>query len=692
MKAVHCWALAGSAVLALSVMAAAGPAAAATPPPRPPRVILHGSVTPGPARSRPAGAVAASTPVSFALLLSLRNPGGARAFLRDVSVPGSPLFRRYLTDAQWESRFGPPQAEVTTARSWLRREGFTTGPVPADRLFVPARGPARRVEQVFGVRLGYYLLGGHRLRLTRSPVSIPSSLAGTVAGVVGINQFMAVNGLARVAARPGRAGWPARPGQEPPPPPAFRNPHPCAAYWGQKTDTRDQPGLYQPYHAPLHYAVCGYRPSQLRGGYGLTGPVAAGRDGAGVTIAIVDAYDSPRLLHDAQTYARLNDPAHPLASSQFFDVPPVSVSDQGVCQGSSWFAEQALDVEASHAMAPGAAIRYVGAQNCFDQSLLSALQTAVTSGAAVVSDSWGDTLGDLLADTATKTAYDDTFLLAGATGVSVLFSSGDDGDNFGISGLTAPDYPASSPFVTAVGGTTLEVTARRTRHAEYGWSTAKQVLCTRTATSCGSDTTPAGDLAWQSGGGGDTSYTYGQPAYQAGIVPGPLALRNQALFGHQPMRVIPDISLDADPQSGMLAGLTQTFPKGVHYGQFKLGGTSLASPLLAGVVADAGRPGFLNPVLYQAFRRTPAVFRDILPPAAPHSAAVIRVDFANSVDASHGFIVSLRVIGYAGREVYCDATGNCARRRVTLTAARGFDGLTGLGSPARGFLGALTAP
>ena len=194
-------------------------------------------------------------------------------------------------------------------------------------------------------------------------------------------------------------------------------------------------------------------------------------------------------------------------------------------------------MQASHSMAPGADIIYVGAQDCLDASLLAALQTAITSGASVVSDSWGDTLGDLLTDPATKTALDNTFLLAGGTGVSVLFSSGDSGDNFAISGLTAPDYPASSPFVTAVGGTTLEVNARNARQAEYGWSTAKQPLCGPTAkTNCGSATTPTGALAWQAGGGGGTSYTYTQPFYQAPVVPSALALRNEALFGPMPSK------------------------------------------------------------------------------------------------------------------------------------------------------------
>ena len=93
-------------------------------------------------------------------------------------------------------------------------------------------------------------------------------------------------------------------------------------------------------------------------------------------------------------------------------------------------------------------------------------------------------------------------------------------------------------------------------------------------------------------------------------MPAALALRNEALFGPVPLRVEPDISMDADAQSGMLIGLTQTFPDGVYYDQFKEGGTSLASPLLAGVIADAdqaaGTPlGFLNPALYKAYDAGP---------------------------------------------------------------------------------------
>ena len=274
-------------------------------------------------------------------------------------------------------------------------------------------------------------------------------------------------------------------------------------------------------------------------------------------------------------------------------------------------AEQALDVESSHSMAPGAHIIFVGAVDCLDNSLLAAVNTAITSGASVVSDSWGDTLGDLLTDAATKAAFDNTFMLADTTGVSVLFSSGDSGDNFADFGMTVPDYPPTSPFVTAVGGTSLEVGKSdiRPRRVRLVDRQADPLRPARPPTAAPRPRRSARSLA-RRGGGAGTSYTYLQPSYQAGVVPAALALRNQNLFGPTPLRVVPDISMDADASTGMLIGLTQTFPNGsVRYSQFKEGGTSLASPLLAGVIADAdqaagGSIGFLNPTLYAGGPRT----------------------------------------------------------------------------------------
>jgi subtilase family serine protease len=646
-------------------------------------------MAPAAARAHPDGAVSARSQVSFDLVLKLRDAAGAKAFATAVSTPGSASFHHYMSDAQWMNRFGPTQAAVSKAEAWLRGQGFSVGSVAKDRLFVSAQGSARAVEHAFGAQLGYYKVNGARIRLAKNTLTIPRSLAGAVTGAIGVNQDMATNDLAQQLHAPAKATVKAS--QEPGPPAGFRNSKPCASYWGQLTDTKDNPALYAPYTPPASYDICGYSPAQLRGAYSVGSGKATGK---GVSIAIVDAYDSPTLLADTQHYFQVNDPSHPLTTAQFTNVEPSKVQNQTTCGGSGWYPEQALDVESSHSMAPDANIMFFGAKDCFDNNLMAALNSAVTSGASVVSDSWGDDLGDLLADAATRNAFDNVFLLADGSGVSVLYSSGDDGDNFADFGLTAANFPPSSPYVTAVGGTTLEVGADNNDAAQYGWSTAKQVLCEVKGTSCGKSTTPAGPLGYNSGGGGGVSYNYPEPAYQDSVVPSALADRNANVTGIA-NRVEPDISMDADAQSGFLIGLTQTFSNGTYYSQFKEGGTSLASPLLAGVIADAdqaaGAPlGFLNPSLYKAYAATPSAFNDITAPANPDSAYVIRVDYANTQNGTDGHIMSLRAINYAGPETFCDPTGNCETRDVTLNSTPGYDSLTGLGSISSTFVKALS--
>ena len=154
----------------------------------------------------------------------------------------------------------------------------------------------------------------------------------------------------------------------------------------------------------------------------------------------------------------------------------------------------------------------------------------------MVTNSWGDDAGDLLDDVATRTAYDDLFMMADTTGISVLFSSGDNGDNFNLFGLSSADYPPSSPYVTAVGGTSLKVGANGQQTGQLGWATGRSWKCTANVVGGIPGCTKSAVGTWlpvtyDGGGGGFTSYDYTQPWYQAGVVPAALALRNEALFG-----------------------------------------------------------------------------------------------------------------------------------------------------------------
>ena len=157
------------------------------------------------------------------------------------------------------------------------------------------------------------------------------------------------------------------------------------------------------------------------------------------------------------------------------------------------------------------------------------------------------------------------------------------------------------------------------------------------------------------------------------------------------MRVEPDISLEADPATGMLVGETQTFPNGVYYDQYRIGGTSVASPLFAGLVADADQAaahplGFLNPTLYALGGNKQAIY-DVLPAGKQDMS---RADFANSISDAQGFLYSTRIIDYEKTEQFCEQSGKCRNRDVALHATPGYDNMTGLGAPGSGFLAAIS--
>ena len=675
-------------------------AASAAPGGRKP---LDGSVITASARKHPAGAVSKSAPVKFEVVLKLRHAAAAQALVTAVSTPGSASYRHYLTAAQWEARFSPSAAEVSSARNWLASEGFKVGGTSRDRITVSASGTAAQVEKAFGTTLGNFKVNGHVVRLATHQMSVPASVAGSVVGALGINQTVATTGAAASRTASARTlstarrlstvrGLAGANGVFPPAPAAFITAPPCGKYFGQKSTTL-RPPFGHGYPNTVPDQVCGYKPGQFRSAY------HAGRTstGKGVTVAIIDAYGSATIRGDATRYFAKNDPGNPFRNAHFSQLLATPFQNESVCAASSWLVEQAIDVEAVHSMAPNAHILYVGAQDCIN-GLFNAEQAVIDNHLAdVVSNSWGDTGGDLLDDVATRTAYDDLFMLADSTGMTVQFSTGDDGDNFDVLGLSAADYPASSPYVTAVGGTSLKIGRRGRPTGQLGWATGRSFKCTANVVGGVPGCTKSAVGSWlpvsyDGGSGGFTSYNYVQPAYQKGVVPSVLALRNSPIIGPTPTRVVPDISLDADPSTGFLIGLHQTFPNGVaRYSQTRYGGTSLASPLLAGVIADADQAagsalGFINPAIYALHSQSSAI-DDILPGGKQ---GMYRVDRASTyVPGAKGFIRQFREVTYEGVITYCDETGNCASRPNTLSTAPGYDSMTGLGSIGPSFVADL---
>lgn len=257
--------------------------------------------------------------------------------------------------------------------------------------------------------------------------------------------------------------------------------------------------------------------------------------------------------------------------------------------------------------------------------------------------------------------FNDIFIQAAAEGIGVYFSSGDAADETGGIAANAPfatpDWPASSPWVTAVGGTSIGIDQTNGIALETGWETG-----TSKYISSSNSWVAAPPGTFQYGSGGGTSRLFAQPSYQAGVVPSSMS----QIHGGAAMRVVPDVAAIADPNTGMVIGQTQTFPDGtVKYSEYRIGGTSLASPVFAGMMADLQQLkgediGFANPMLYAM---PSGSFNDILHVA---DAGVVRANFNNSIDASAGYSYFFRSFDFT--------TG------LTIHTVAGYDDVTGIGS------------
>lgn len=245
--------------------------------------------------------------------------------------------------------------------------------------------------------------------------------------------------------------------------------------------------------------------------------------GHGQTIAVVDAYDDPNIASDLQTFdSQYGLPSCPAGSCFVKDEP------QGTPKtNSGWALEMSLDVEWAHSIAPGAKIILVEAANSNLGNLLSAVDAAVGQGAQQVSMSWGGS------EFSSESSYDYHFN-SGTT--SFFASSGDSG-----SGV---EYPAASPYVISVGGTTLDVDSSGNYVSESAWSGS---------------------------GGGISAYEL-KPIYQNNFQP-------------YAGRSIPDVSYNGDPNTGV--AVYDSVPYFGQSGWFEVGGTSAGAPQWAGISAIA---------------------------------------------------------------------------------------------------------
>ena len=333
------------------------------------------------------GTASGSQPVGFRVYLRNRDAAGAAAYARAVSTKGNALYGKFLTPAQFRTRFSPTDADAARVASWLRSQGFTIGVVPDNNKYVEAIGTVvEGGEGVQHVLRHVPLQGSDHAVQHHAPVGAVDAVR-QVQGVIGLDE--SANLVHADASAP--AG--------------FRNAPPCSQYWGEKTlantptpdGTKLTPGPWSDNAAGTvtaysvsAFAPCGYAGAQLQGAYGLTGPIGSGNDGTGVTVAVIDAYASRTIVSDVNKYSSRH--GLPPITGHFRQVvaPGTYVRPQNPRQDpEGWSGEETLDIEAVHTMAPGADIVYVGAPNNYRD--LDAIMNRVVDRhlADIVTNSYG---------------------------------------------------------------------------------------------------------------------------------------------------------------------------------------------------------------------------------------------------------------------------------------------------------------
>jgi subtilase family serine protease len=631
------------------VIAGAGTAANATTTPVP--HTLAGSAVPFTSTAPSTGTVAGTTRLTIQLWLTPKT-AAAESYATAVSTPGSAAYGKFVSPSEYAARYGATAAQASAARAWLKSEGFTGISTEAERDYVTATAPVSVIQAAFKTTIRYYqssasvTAGRYRLHANASALTLPSSLSGIVLGVTGLDNAEPIQPIQRpdnITARPGIA--PAKAAATGPT-------YPCSAYYGQRTATIDYPKAGTSYPTE----VCGYSAGQLRSAYGAN----AVNTGKGETIALVELGLTPGMFTTLRDYTASN--GLPAPSAARYKELNIGNASFAAC-GDAFYGEESLDVEAAYAMAPGATEYVIGGNGCDTgysglQGLFDA-DLAVINGngkqplATIASNSWGSG-GESQA--AVITNIEHAYLVkAAAEGVGEYFSSGDG------SGVFAP---ASDPYAVAVGGTTLGIGKTGNRLFETGWSNDVEFNYQGKWYDNGED----------GASGGGPSELWSQPWYQKGVVPTALATVTGDRGGL--VRSAPDISADADPYTGMLVLLQNLSSTGAvtGYGPQDIGGTSLAAPLVAGIVATAQqglqRPfGFTDPAIYRLARTGTSAFHDALPltsatPAAYHGVACDAFYCGLLITAKFDD-QSFAMAGYDGQ--------------VTL---KGYDNMTGVGTPA----------
>ncbi len=545
--------------------------------------------------SQAIGRLPATAALTLEVVLRPRHAGELAALASAVSDPSSPSYRHFLPPDRFRARFGPAAGSFAALKRWLDRAGVRVAGLAPDGLAVRVHGTATAIERAFATRLEQYRLrDGTRAYATLAAPLVPAALAPELAGIIGLDSLTTPRraGLSLGSERfPGSATSPspAHAGATATAPPASSE---AAAPAGRPQQSAPSPSAACA--TALATSGAGYSLDQVASYYGLDPAYLAGDEGAGASVGLIEF--APFVAGDLAAFEQCYD------ISPQVSVMPVAGGPGTVKPEST--VETELDLELVAGLAPAAKITVYEAQ-LTATSAYDAFAAAVSDDTTqVLSTSWGAC--EPLLGSAALSAEATLFEQAALQGQTIVAAAGDSGSEDCSGSVAGPtgnalevDDPASQPFVTGVGGTTLTLSSPLTG----GAATASEI-----AWNTGSTSPDPG------AGGGGVSRTWPMPPYQhdaaatLGVVGPQSACPPKSATGGTAgdCREVPDVSADAGSPIAVYCTLSEPQLCGAN-GWTPLDGTSAAAPIWAALfaLADAnpacattGPLGFANPALY----------------------------------------------------------------------------------------------
>jgi len=544
------------------------------------------------------GPVDPNTLITVTAWLKLHNQDKLDALVKGQYKKGSSTYHKWITQDQFNASYGPTSQELEAVKSFLTGQGLTVVAVAENNAYVKVSGTVGAIQKAFHVKIDSYTLNGKNYRSNKRDPTVNGQAGKYIAAITGMDDLgfqpkfrwsasadgkpLQFRPLAK--ASPRGLFFAASQAFRAPETHTFTDGVHTATYTGNRYGTDISVGGVLTLGNPAflgQWPPQGYSPSEVRTAYGLNAVYQAGFDGTGETIVITDAYGSTTIAQDATLFSSVY--GLPPVNLTIVKAPGISHNPHGVAR--TWDVETTLDVEWSHAIAPGAKIALVLATD--HASLDEAINYAVIHGLGnTISNSWSTVEG--LGNPAQFSRDNRILQMAAAQGIDVNFASGDFGDesfppNFpGGVGFVSVDFPPSSPFATGLGGTSMALNSDDSIKFQTGWGTN----LTRIADISPSGGTvlydnppvvpplndPAQGLGFQGGAGGGESLTFAQPAFQHGFVPA----------GN---RMVPDIGWLADPFTGVEFIQTIDGVPSVSV----IGGTSLSCPMFSALMAIAAQ-------------------------------------------------------------------------------------------------------